>query len=278
MGSRPSGFKKGGGFLNGVDGVLKDYQFTTEWPGAEDNQRSRKKGDSDFNPLYFVLTVRVDGADEDVTNTLFAGSSDDFTISDDGKTLDPVDDNVGFRSTSPFGKFIVSLVEHGFPEKNLPDDGEPVNYEPILGWRVRFVQVASLGRDGKVKRKKAKDGKEYDVTDTQVSEVYGPVDTKASSKQVTASAVKGKPTKANGKATDVDFDEMATETLLAILEEAGGSIMKSKLPGKIALKLGAKNPHREEVRRLIYSDDFLTTENGWSYDVADKKQTITLDE
>ncbi len=77
-GARPSSFKAGGGFLNNVDGVIADYEFTGEFPGGG-GKKPGKKG-SDFNPLYFLLTVQVDGADDPSTTTLFVGSADDFEI------------------------------------------------------------------------------------------------------------------------------------------------------------------------------------------------------
>ena len=60
-GARPSSFKAGGGFLNNVDGVIVNYEFTTEFPGSS-GRASKKK--SDFSPLYCVLSAQIDGADD----------------------------------------------------------------------------------------------------------------------------------------------------------------------------------------------------------------------
>lgn len=290
-GSRPSSFKKGGGFLNNVQGVIASYQFTDVFPFGDSEKKS---GKSDFNPLYFVLGAEVDGADDEQKTTLFAGSADDFEISEDGLTLTPVDDNAGFRANNDFYKFIASLCEAGFPETQLPDDGEPINYESILGTRVTFVQVKDeekMGKDAKNYRtskgkfneqgqKKGKDGKYYNQTYLTVSEVLalpGTEEPKGKAAKSTGKAAPaGKAAKGKPAKEEVDIDALAVETLIDVVKENDGKLAKAKLPTKVQLKLGAKHPQREEVRKLIYTDEFLEREEGWTYDK--KKQTITVED
>src|SRR5262245_2878038 len=99
-GARPSGFKKPGGYLNNVEGNISDYKFGTEFPGAEKKAPKKSKGEDEFHSLYFWVEVTPDGGAEAQSTTLFVGSADDFEISDDGKTLTPVDENFGLRSNS----------------------------------------------------------------------------------------------------------------------------------------------------------------------------------
>ena len=273
-GARPSGFKQGGGFLNNVDGVITDYEFTTEFPGGGGDKKRKKNGKGDFAPLYMVLSARVDGADEDVTTTLFVGGASDFDISDDGKTITPVE-GAGIRANSGLGKFIASMVEHGFDETELPED--EINFEPIIGQRVRFVQVVNKEATEKYGKRKARVGKgEYDRTDLAVSAVYGKADRKATrvSKKGNGAVA---ATPGRGKKQDEDVTELATATLLEILAANKGSIDKARLPNKVTLAL-VKHPQRDEVRRLVYSDEFLATEQGWTYDQSSKTQTIELAE
>ncbi len=273
--ARPSAFKKGGGgFLNNVDGVFADYNFTTDPPF----ERKAKKG-SDWNPLFAVVTAQVDGADEPVTTTISVGSADDFEIEDDGKTLVPVDDNVQLPASFGWGILIESLVAAGFPESNLPEDR--INYEAILGTRVRFSQRKNevMAAKGK-KRKDKKTGKEYDYTDLVVSQVYALPEAeeapKGKSSSKTSKAAAGGKT--NGKAKEVSVEEQGAEILLSILNANEGSLPKSKLPVKLAGAIAAKDPRREELRKLIYSDDFLSEEMGWTYDKSSKTQVIELAE
>ena len=290
--SRPSAFKKGGGFLNNVAGVISDYEFTDTFPGTDG-----PKDGAAFNPLYFVLSADVDGAEKTAQTTLFAGSADDFEISKDGKTLTPVDDSVGIRATSQAGAFIAALCApengDGFPEENLPDEGEDINYEAIIGTRVNFIQVKdeaamkkaaknwrkSGGKFNEQGQKKAKDGdRYYDQTYTSVDAVLALPDEKPAKGSKSAKGGKPQSTKSGrpAKEAEVDLEAIATETLLELLADNDDSLEKSKLPGLLVKKLGVKHPHREEVRKLIYSDDFLEGQNGWTYDKKSKKQTISL--
>src|SRR6266850_652894 len=118
MGARPSSFKRGGGFLNGVDGVWSDYIWTDEFngkpfvPGRDPKTKKER-----FHTLYMLITAQVDGADEVVTTTLFAGGADDFEISADGKTLsNPEGGPVALGASTSVGRFISSLVDAGFPD------------------------------------------------------------------------------------------------------------------------------------------------------------------
>lgn len=281
-GARPSGYKQGGGFLNNVDGVIVNYEFTPDFPFQSEQPRKRKA--SDFNPLYAILTARVDGAKQDVTTTLFVGSADDFEIEDDGHTLTPVEEGIALWASGEWQRFIKSMVDNGgenFSEDDLPED--VINFEAILNKRVRFVQTKDLEKtDKRGKRKSKKTGKEYDQTQLEVSTVYGdaePVKRNATAKPATrATKPAGKP---NGKAVEVDLTDTAKEAVIGLLEKFGGSCPKAKLvsaPAQMYLKKNYPDT-AEEVRKIIYDDDFLNAmvEEGdiKEYDQSGKAQTIT---
>lgn len=266
-GARPSTFKSGGGFLNGVDGILANYQFTTNKPGTS----------TPSEWLYCELTVRVDGADDAVSTNLFVGSADDFLIEKGGHVLTAIDDNAAISGKSNFGQFVNSLVAGGFPESELPED--TFDYSAILGLRARFVQVKDEAATRKLGKRKGKDNKEYDRTLTAVEKVYARGTTgsgQTAGKKVTTAS--GKP---NGAAKTVDIDQLTDETLVAILsrKDIGGSIVRAKLPVHIANAMGKDHPHREDVRSRMFSQEYLTdaAERGLiDYDPSVKPQTITL--
>jgi hypothetical protein len=271
MSSRPSAFKKGGGgFLNNVDGVISGYEFTDEF-GGEPFKAGKVNGKERFHSLYFVLSARVDGADEDVTTTLFVGGADDFNVEEDGHTLTPVEEGRELGANTPFAKLITSLVEAGFPETNLPEDA--INFESIIGTRVRFVQRTDVEGTKKLgKRKDKKTGKEYDRQDLVIDQVYSLPGTETAK---AAPAKAGKPVAAKaGKAAKVapvpagvDVAELATDTLTTILSEAGGTITKAKMGMKVIAKL-MKDPNREAVRKFLFDDENLGAIDGVDYDKA----------
>lgn len=256
-------FKKSGGFLNNVEGIIADYQFTDSFPGADNK---KKKGD--FNPLYVILSARVDGADEDVTTTMFAGSSDDFEISEDGKTLEPLAEGGSLRTGTPFFKFLESLIEHGFPDSNFEED--VINFEPMIGTRVTYVQVVDEEATKRLGKKKSKDGKkEYARTDLKVSAVLAlPAAEAKSGGKSNLKAVaggKGKAKQEEPESDENEFNDDAVKALVAVIDDAGGEVAKAKLSVKLAQKIGLKNPNREAIRALALSDEFLASEQGWSW-------------
>lgn len=276
--------RKGGGFLNGVDGTLTGVRFTTVPPG----------GSSAGDWLYMVPSIRVDGASEDITQHLFMGAAERYQVSEDGETLTGADDSeVTIGATSPAGKFLASLVApsngSGFPEERLPDleAGEALNLASVYGTRMRFVQqVDEVGTQKRGKRKDAKTGREYDRTDTVIDMVY---DLPTPAKKANGGAAKPGPASktaaaapkgAKAKATDTADRDMADETVLEILGENGGSLPKGKLSTKVLLRKGwASTEVRSAVHRLVGKDDYLSDaeERGIiAYDQSSKDQTVSL--
>lgn len=258
MGARPSSFKKGGGgFLNGVDGVISDYQFTDEFNGVPFKAgKDPKSGKERFHSLNVLLSVRVDGATEDVTTTLFAGGADDFEVEDDGHTIVPVEDGRELRANTAWGKFIISLVASGFPEAMLPEDA--INYEPIIGTRSRFEQVVNVEDTKKLgKKKDLKTGKEYDRKDLLITQVYDLAKPATKSNGKAASPAKGKA----AKAATVDVSELAGATIIAILQANGGSIPKNRVHLKVLTSpvLKATPEQRKPVQEWLLDEDNLKT-------------------
>lgn len=257
MGFR-GGLKSGGGFWNNVDGTITGYEFTTTPPGA-----GKAKATDEW--IYFVPNVRIDGAEADTNQHLFLGASERYEISDDGLTLTSLEGNVTtIGAKTPAGKFLDSLIEHGFPESNLPDleGGEPLNLEAIIGTRVRLAQIKDAeGTAKRGKRKDAKTGKEYDRTDSVVSDVLElPKAGKQAAAGKAAPAAKGVK---NGKPNGLDRELLmkADKVVLDLIEAAvdkknkTGEIPVSKLSVG-TLRLLSGDSDKEAVRKLVNSEEY----------------------
>lgn len=272
MGARPSSFKKGGGFLNGVDGVIVSYQFTDEFNGEPFVAGKNKvTGKPKFHALNCLLGVKVDGAEEIVYTTLFVGGFDDFEVSEDGLTLTPNEDGRELGAGVAFTTLIASLCQAGFPEENLPED--EINFEAIIGTRVRFEQKTNTETTKKLgKQVDKKTGKEYDRKDLVITNVYD-----LPGKAAKAAPVKGaKPAAGKAKkSAEPDFEDEAKDAVLAVLKANDGQVAKTKLAMKVTQKL-LKHENREEIRILATSDDFLEKELGWTYNA--KKGIIAIAE
>lgn len=275
------GLKKGGGFLNNVDGRIVGYEFTTVPPTGKD--------ESEW--VYLVPEVRQDGADKDDTQHLFLGAADKYEISDDGKTLTGVDEITTLGANTPAGLFLGSLAEKGGAELQalLPDleGGDALNLENVFrpkdGVRVRFVQVKDEKGTSKRGQREVKDKKtgkvtKYDRTNTVISAVYeipGAAPAKgAKSAPAGKVAAKGK-----AKSNNDEVKELASEKLTEILGNTDdGEIAKPKIRVKLMQALG-KNPLKDAVIAYLFDDDnlaVLVEEGVITYDPSDKKQIISL--
>lgn len=264
MGARPSTFRKSGGFLNGIDGLITGYQMTDEFNGVAFTP-GKKGGKDKFHALYCVLSVRVDGAEEDVTTTLFMGGAEDWEVSDDGLTITPAEEGRQLGAGTSFSTFLTSLCENGFDESELPED--EFNFEPIIGLRCHFVQKKNEEATKKLGKRKSKDGtKEYDRQDLVVETVYGREDVPANkpAKGKAAPAVKAgkqaKPTSA--------VPANAAATLLAVLSEQP----ENKITfGKLAVKVlqhtvKAKAVDGNEQKEWLKNKDNIASVDGIEMD------------
>lgn len=315
MGARPTSFKKGGGFLDGVDVTFVDYQFTDEFNGEPFKPGKIKddKGkliDKPHNVNAFI-TFQVDGAEEPTTTTLkVAGNFDDWAISDDGhamwdasyETIEEAEANDADAKQLPagtaFAKFVTSFVEAdatGQLVESLPE--ARIDYSALIGARIRTVQKTDAERTKKYGQKKSKNGKSYDRKDLVVEQIYSfggeePVaqptkpavgnaksaPAKAATKATTAT--KAAPVKAKGKPApapepEFDLDAETSSALKEVLQAAGGSLKKGQLSMKL-LNARMQHPEREAIRKRVFDDEFLASVDGVSYDKA--KGTVTLDE
>lgn len=282
MGARPSTQRKaGGGFLNGVDGKWTGYRFSDEFNGVAFKPGKNAAGTGPkFHSLQMEISVRLDGADADITQNLFGGNYDDYDVSEDGQTLTAIDGGqCSLSASSAAGKFINSLVNptegEGIPESYLSDDPNSINLEPIVGPRVRFVQAVEYDKAGKPKTRivtKGKfAGKTFPVTTTVVERVY---DLPAAPKG--KAAVAGKGAGKNGAAKGgTDVTALATATLLSILESNNGSITKAKVNMRVVKAL-LGNPASDAVRKLLNNDEFYASVDGVEFDTD--TNTISLSE
>ena len=233
--------KKGGGFLNNVDGVLQSYSFEKKFKG--------EKKDGEW--CYFVPTILVDGADDPIDQHLFIGANDRYEVSDDGQELTMADESpVSFGHSTPFGKLMDSLCEKGFPEDELPDieSGEPLNLTCLVGRRFRFKQEVDVEATKKLGKRVSGVGKgkrEYDRTNTVIEAV---LDTK--------SGASGKPNGSGKKVknTEDDLKTEAADVLRDVLVK--GDVSRKNLALPIARALIKNTANRDALKAIILDEEW----------------------
>lgn len=286
----------GGGFLNGVDGEIVGYKFeSTTFEG--------KKGA--YDALSVALTIRPDGAKEPVQQFLPAGFLyDNVTISEDGLSLESEDERTILTDDTEFAAFLQSMIDAGFT--GFAEDHNGRNFEEIIGQRVTFKKAINEARQMASGRKKlgskAKTstpeeimaaGRRQDKKDKTkfynqdmllVSAILAPAEKKAAAKKGAAASKTAKPAaaaKGKAKAAPAESDAPdAGELLKAILRAAKDNAVNraslSSLIVRKALTDGIDAATREELRKLICSEEFLATEDGWVYDGSVKTQPVVL--
>lgn len=265
MGFR-DGIKKGGGFLNNVDGTITGYEFTDRFKGE-------KKGGE---WVYFVPTIKIDGADDEVDQHFFMGAAERYTISKDGKSIEMAEGgNVSWGFSTPFGLFTDSLIEAGFPEAELPDvsTGEALNLEAIVDRRFTFkqqVDVEGTKKRGKRVVGQGKNKREYDRTNTVIAAVLGE---SKGSKSASSSKAKGK-----AKDEDDDEEDLTVEALAAlktIIKKEGGSVNRRDLSLPVT-KFLMKNENKDELKALMLDEDQQAKWEDAEEIEIDKKGNISL--
>jgi hypothetical protein len=240
----------GGGFLNNVDGKITGYEFTTCPPNSKD--------ESEW--VYLVPSILIDGASDEVTQHFFLGAAENYEISKDGQTLS-ADGGVSVGGKTPAVRLIKSMLANGLDESLLPDlgAGDDLELSALVDRRYRFFQEIDEEANKKLGKRKVKDPKtkktvEYNRTNTLVSKVYDADDEKP------AKGGKSVAGKASKKNADVDLTEEADSIVTDLLADNDGEIERGKL--SLALtKVLMKNANREALKKLIISDDYLTSDD-----------------
>jgi len=247
---------KGGGFLNNVAGVIKSIEFV-----------GGNNGENEYGPWLAYsakATIRPDGAEKDVEQYIPAGFlRGNNTISKNGRRIEGSDPYM-LDGNTPFGKFVVSLVEGEgtrFPEDRL---GDLRSYEAVDGTRVTFerkVDEEETKRQG-MRKYTGTDGKEREVPRDVllVKEVLALPDTKGgkgASKTTTGGGAKGAAV-ATAAAADTDATDAALTAILSAAKDR--TLSRSKVSSSVigyALKAGLDGAVRESIRTQLSSDAYV---------------------
>ncbi len=260
MGFRDA-IKKGGGFLNNVDGALVGYEFTNKFKGET------KPGEW----VYFVPQIHVDGADDPIDQHLFIGSAERYSISDDGQELSMADGGeVRWGYSTPFGR-ITDTLATGFEklgenlDELLPDPAQgTVSFAAIVDRRFRFKQ--EVDEEGTKKFGKrvvgaGKNKREYDRTNTVIDAVLGASSNGNGNGKVTA-----------GKKVAKGGDDEAIAILTDILSKGAVNRKNLSLPVTKALM---KNANKDVLKKTILDEDW---QDAQDFIEVDKKGNLSLTE
>lgn len=238
--------KQGGG---GVTGVITAVTFDIkDWPG--------KNGKQAYSTLSANVKLQADGATEAADRFLNAGFVyEGMSVSEDGTTLLNEAEGAIIQEDTEFARFIGSAIEKGVPESDLDETGR--TFTGLVGYRVTLINEVDAEATKQFGKRKGKDGKEYNRTETRVSEVFGKEAVKGAKKSASKPAAKV-AAKSDSPAVDTETADVVLGELLSIAPnktiERGGL---NAAMVKYAIKNGLKSPERDALRNTLMDTDYL---------------------
>ena len=224
--------KEGGGLINDVDVEWKECRWE-----MFDYAGTRKE-----EAPVLRITMDVDGEDHNENYTC----GQDWEPSKDGLSIVPLAGQTGINKSSKAGMLFQSLIDNGIDQSKVGDSVS--NLEGIVAHMVR-VPLKAGGLPTKVKRA---DGREFEKTCLIVEKVIKwPWDrgSKGAKKETLA---------------DNEALEMASQAIMAILQENPKGIDKMKLIGQVFTYLKKEKCSMELVNsstKLIRED---AVEGPWT--------------
>lgn len=253
--------------MNNVDGEQLSYEFTARF-------KDEKK---DGEWVYFVPTIKTDGADDPVDQHMFIGASERYEISKDGQELTMADGSpVTFGFTTPFGRFMDSLLNAAEKadidiESELPnlEGGDALELSTLNTRRFRYKQEVDEKANEKFGKREVGAGKNkrsYDRTNTVIDAILG--EAKGSGKTSSGKASGGSKKKG---ADEDDLKTEAADVLRDVLEKEKTVNRKNlSLPVTKAL---LKNDNKAELKKIILDEEWQDEQDFLE---VDKKGNITL--
>lgn len=248
---KPKDAESGGGLLDDVDVTIVRSRF-----GLWDYNGAIPK------PIFALGVTFADEEGNKAEQWYSAGNTEFHIPSDDGKRAQAVGKEAkGLHESTNAMLFLASMINSGFPEDKLSDDvsvfeGTKVHVNRVPKPKSNFVGANAGGGKG--------DGKILVVT-----KVYEATAAATGGKKAAPKKAAEAPAAAGAAAAPVASGEVATkaaDAVLNVLMAKGGSVPKSGLAAEV-FKLMAKDPDRNAVVQMAFSDDFLKQDgHPWSYD------------
>lgn len=254
----PANAVQGGGQFDDVDVVIKSVR-TTLWD---------YNGKIPSPVVALMVTFQHDEGGE-FSQYYSAGDPKHFVPSEDGRTFVPVGNVAGLNENTNAMAFLVSLINSGFPSDKVTDD-----VTVFEGTRVHVQSIPQPKRPGLVqsagKNTVLVVNKIFSLPWDQPKAVskapkIGP---KAGPVQVQTQAAVAETTSPAGALTPTGeaMHAKAIEGVVGILASKGGQIPKAQIAQE-AFKAFAKDPERNAIVAMIYTDAFLGQPGApWSFD------------
>jgi hypothetical protein len=240
-----------GGILDDTDVTFSAMEFIEyDYDGKADH------------PVLALHVVMNDG-ENDHEQYFSAGSLERFRPSEDGTYIERVEgvQAKGLATSSNAAIFLASIVAAGFPEDKISG-----TVTPFIGINAHVIRVPQPNRKGLAVPQEGEREKTVLTVATINRMPWDKPGAKTAAKPAaTAAGKKAAPAPAPVEADD-DVSEEAANTLAAILEAKGGSVLRTGIAAA-SFKILQGNPNRAAILKQLADEDFLgTPDMGWEYD------------
>jgi hypothetical protein len=237
----PSDAISGGGAPDNVDSTIVSMSAVT-WDY-----------DGRFEPSAFLAVQFKDDDGTEHDQKYSAGDLSKIVPADDGSCFYPAEGSsaTGLNNNCNAYLFLGSLVDQGFPEDKLRDEG----FQTAVGTRGHLNAIAP-----KKKREGLEGGNKPISVFTKIHSM--PWEKKAAgkaapaSRSTTGASPKNTASVQSTNGSGDDLNDEAIEAVVAALAKADGPIEVKRL-GMAAFQAAPKAAHRKELIKYVVQNDFL---------------------
>jgi len=242
----PSDAVSGGGAPDNVDTTIMEMTATTwDYNGSQE-------------PSAFLLVKLKDDDGTEHEQYYSAGDLSKIVPSDDGACFYPAEGSsaTGLNNSCNAYLFLGALVDQGFPEDKLRDEG----FQTAVGLRGHMNAIAP-----KKKREGLEGGNKPIGVFTKIHSLpweargKGKASSVGASRAASSAGARTTTATAASPSSNGDTDELNTEAIEAVvaaLAKADGPIEVKRL-GMAAFQAAPKATHRKELIKYVVQNDFL---------------------
>jgi hypothetical protein len=187
------------------------------------------------------------------------GNMDTWQPSEDGKTVTNLKNaEAGFSKSSNMYILMKELVNAGYPENRLPDDGDITKLEGLYAFHVGIPEPK---RSGLSTAEPRPDGRER-VLSVPSKVIRLPGEKKAGAAPAKAGKAAAAP------AAAAPSEELIEKVMDFVKDQVGDDGIERKALAMAVFKKFAKDPDKDAIAKLIFQADFAVTlmSNGYSLD------------
>jgi hypothetical protein len=240
-----------------VEGGVVPVDMNLLWKKCRYGQFDYTKKDGTVVASTCAALITYQKDDGETAEGMYSiGNMDTWQPSEDGKTVTNLKNaEAGFSKSSNMYILMKELVNAGFPENRLPDDGDISKLEGLYAFHVGIPEPK---RSGLSTAEPRADGRE------RVLSVPSKVIRLPGDKKTGAATAKAKA----ALAADAEPSEELTAKLLDFVkEQTGDDGIERKALAMAAFKKFAKDPDKDAIAKLIFKlDNEILMPEGLSID------------